>query len=133
MGIHFAKVTFGLPVETDKPTEETGKKAYKKVIHFVLYTFMYNVFHVVKLPFWIKAVGFLPSTTVLLYLMLKIAQLPPNRTRLPFMVPFVPLLPMSAILANIFNVPPFDTHVGEIHHLVHNWRRYLFWIWNEIL
>ncbi|CAG5106323.1 Oidioi.mRNA.OKI2018_I69.chr1.g2789.t2.cds [Oikopleura dioica] len=100
--IHFGKVTFGLPVETDKPTEETGKIAYKKVIHFVIYTFIYNVFHVVKLPFWMKAVGFLPSTAVLLYLMLKIAQLPPNRTKLPFMVPFVPLLPMSAILANIF-------------------------------
>jgi hypothetical protein len=36
--IHFAKVTFGLPVETDKPTEETGKKAYKKVIHFGEYS-----------------------------------------------------------------------------------------------
>ena len=122
---------------------------------------MYNVFHVVKLPFWIKAVGFLPSTTVLLYLMLKIAQLPPNRlaqkcenyfklfrTRLPFMVPFVPLLPMSAILANIFLMCRLSTLtwvrftiwciIGELIFFSINYslfirRRYLFWIWNEIL
>ena len=82
------------------------------------YAFFYNVLSVLKIfNSTIHWILFIPSSCVLLYFILKIWQLPPNRlvqkygsktsnkslrTKLPFMVPFVPILPIVAIMANIF-------------------------------
>lgn len=100
----WTQIALGLPKVTDNPTEKTGEQAVKEITRFgkffsrkplprlisVFYCFFYNVLQVVKIfNSTFRWIVFIPSSCILLYFMLRIWQLPPNR----FIIKEGPLYP----------------------------------------
>ncbi|XP_078486889.1 solute carrier family 7 member 14 [Ciona intestinalis] len=101
------KVMLGIPQAMDRPTEETGRRAIQRICLLSFYLVMFNIFlvfganHLINKAWWaLLLLAFF--IIILIILIILVCQQPQNPTRLAYMAPCLPFLPISAIWFNTY-------------------------------
>uniref|UniRef100_H2Y1L4 Cationic amino acid transporter C-terminal domain-containing protein n=1 Tax=Ciona intestinalis TaxID=7719 RepID=H2Y1L4_CIOIN len=97
----------GIPQAMERPTEETGKRAIQRICLLSFYLVMFNIFlvfganHLINKAWWaLLLLAFF--IIILIILIILVCQQPQNPTRLAYMAPCLPFLPISAIWFNTY-------------------------------
>uniref|UniRef100_H2Y702 Cationic amino acid transporter C-terminal domain-containing protein n=1 Tax=Ciona savignyi TaxID=51511 RepID=H2Y702_CIOSA len=101
------RMCLGIPPKSERPTDETGKRAIRRICFLAFYLICFNVFlvfgakHLIYKAWWaMLLLSFF--IIILLVLILLVCQQPQNPTRLAYMAPCLPFLPICAIWFNTY-------------------------------
>uniref|UniRef100_H2Y6Z4 Cationic amino acid transporter C-terminal domain-containing protein n=1 Tax=Ciona savignyi TaxID=51511 RepID=H2Y6Z4_CIOSA len=103
----FCIIRLDSSIGKSRPTDETGKRAIRRICFLAFYLICFNVFlvfgakHLIYKAWWaMLLLSFF--IIILLVLILLVCQQPQNPTRLAYMAPCLPFLPICAIWFNTY-------------------------------